>query len=102
MFRDLWNIVVDSVRDLVSNVINIDVKVKDPKTSEKIQTCPYVLGTEVRVNDRVQGVAKRYWKKRGVIESVYKTGDDYNLGLKILDRKSLLWVLEDDVNLGLK
>lgn len=91
MFRDLKNFIVDLV-------IGICGGSKTEEKKEEESLCIFRAGEIVKVDPRTDYVAKRYWNRKGKVESVIKLGDRYSLGLKILDRKTLLWVWEEDLS----
>ncbi|MCK9442373.1 MAG: hypothetical protein M0Q13_13265 [Methanothrix sp.] len=66
-------------------------------TEENSNKC-FAEGEEVRVKKVGVKVAKRYLGKRGIVECIFFNDDTgINLGLRMNDRVSLLWVLEKDV-----
>lgn len=97
MFRDLKNFIVDLVIGIWGGS-----KTEEKKEEESLcifrALCIFRVGEIVKVDPRTDYVAKRYWNRKGKVESIIKLGDQHSLGLKILDRKTLLWVLEEDLS----
>lgn len=89
MFRDLKSFVLDLVVGFFCGCKNEYVG--------NFNTCVFRIGEVVRIDDGVEYIAKRYWKRKGVVKSIHRVGDNYSVGLEILDRKSLLFVCDKDI-----
>lgn len=63
-----------------------------------VESCLYDYDEEVRVKAGVEGVATRYYGRKGVVKSILMVGNKYMIGLKIHDRVNLLYVYEDSVS----
>lgn len=94
---------IDSNEDSVTNsgnTYNEDNSIHlDPKLN--IGSCLYNYDEEVRVKVGVDGIATRYYGRKGIIKSIIAVGSEgkYKLGLKIHDRVKLLYVWEDSVKM---
>lgn len=64
----------------------------------QVNDCLYDYNEEVRVKNGVEGIATRYYGRKGVIKSILFINGKYKLGLKIHDRVNLLYVWEDSVD----
>jgi len=64
----------------------------------QVNDCLYDYDEEVRVKNGVEGIARRYYGRKGVIKSILFINGKYKLGLKIHDRVNLLYLPEDSVD----
>ncbi len=95
MVRSFFEVVWDSVMDCFVSRNKKEVPKKD------LKVCKFDLGEEVRVNKQVLGVPvpKRYLGRKGKVEKMSRFAyDEYELGLKFPDRKSLLYICESNVS----